>query len=75
MGKETRLPLIDSREFALALIGIGLMALLLGAIEHGRDLRGMRAHYPGMPRSLSAVATLLVAALGVIALVVVIFRD
>lgn len=74
-GKDSSVRLIESREFALALIGIGLLALLLGAIEHGRDLRAMRAHYPGMPQSFSAVATFLVGVLGVIALLAVIFRD
>ena len=67
-------PIIGSREFALVLIGIGLLSLLLGTIEHGRDLRAMRQQYPGMPRSMSAVVAVLIAALGVAALLAVIYR-
>jgi putative membrane protein len=74
-GKNVGSPLIGSREFALALIAIGLLALLLGTVAHGRDMNAMRAQYPGMPRSLSALVALLLAALGLIALVAVILRD
>jgi putative membrane protein len=57
------------------LIGIGLLAVVLGIIEHGRDMRVMRAQYPSAPRSMSAVLAMIIAALGLIALVAVIFRD
>lgn len=67
--------LIGSREFALALIGIGLLSLLLGTIEHGRDLKALRQHYVGMPRSMTQVAVISIAALGLLALMVVIFRN
>jgi putative membrane protein len=70
-----RSALIGPREFALALIGIGLLALLLGAIEHGRDLLGLRKQYPGMPRSMTGVATILVGVLGLLALWAVIVRS
>jgi putative membrane protein len=45
-GKGSRAVLFGSREFALALIGIGLLSLLLGTIEHGRDLMAPRKQYP-----------------------------
>ena len=73
-GKEHSAPLIGSREFALVLIGIGLLSLLLGTIEHRRDLKLMREQYPGMPQSMSAVVALLIAVLGVGALLAVVFR-
>jgi putative membrane protein len=66
---------MGSREFALVLIGIGLSSLLLGAVEHGRDLRMLRGQYPGMPRSMTAVITILIAALGMLALAAVVLRD
>jgi putative membrane protein len=66
--------LIGTREFGLALISIGLMALLLGAFEHRRDLRALRKDYPGMPRSGSQVLALLVAVLGLLAFVAVVYR-
>jgi putative membrane protein len=67
-------PIIGSRGFALVLIGIGLLSLMLGTIEHGRDLRAMREQYPGMPRSMSAVVAILIAVLGVAALLAVLYR-
>jgi len=77
MGTATQdpsAPLIGSRGFALVLIGIGLLSLLLGTIEHWRDLRTMRQQYPGMPRSMSALVAVLIAALGLAALLAVLLR-
>ena len=73
-GKDFVGPLIGSRGFAIALIGIGLAALLVGAVEHWRDMKAMRAQYSGMPRSMSSWIASLVAALGSCALFAVIFR-
>lgn len=66
--------LIGTREFGLALISIGLLALLLGAFEHRRDLRAMRKDYPGMPRSGTQLMALLIAVLGLLAFVAVVYR-
>jgi putative membrane protein len=66
--------LISPRSFGLTLIAIGLLSLLLGLIEHSRDLRGLRAQYPDMPRSMSAWVGLVIGALGLLALVAVILR-
>jgi putative membrane protein len=74
-GKNLGVSGIGSREFALVLIGIGLLSLLLGTIEHGRDLKMLRGEYPGIPRSMSSVIAILIAALGLLALGAVIFRD
>jgi putative membrane protein len=73
-GKEVGAPLIGSRGFALVLIGIGLLSLLLGTIEHRRDLKALGEQYPGMPRSMSTVVALLIAALGLAALLAVVLR-
>jgi putative membrane protein len=73
-AKGVGAPLIGSREFAIGLIVVGLLSLLLGTIEHRRDLMGMRAQYPGMPRSMSLVVAVLIAALGLIALLAVFLR-
>ena len=74
-GKHFGPELIGPRGFALVLIGIGLLALLLGTIEHRRDLNAMREEYPGMPRSSTVRVATLIAVLGVLALLAVIFRD
>jgi putative membrane protein len=62
------------REFAMTLIAIGLLALIIGALEHRRDLAFLRAQYPGMPRSGTSVLAWLIAALGVLAFLAVIFQ-
>ena len=66
--------LITPRKFGLILIAIGLLSLLLGLVEHGRDLKGLRVQYVDMPRSVSAWVGLLVGALGLLALIAVILR-
>ena len=73
-GKDIGPRLIGSREFALILIGIGLLSLIIGMIEHRRDLRVLRQDYPGMPLSGTRIIAVLIAALGALALLLVIFR-
>jgi putative membrane protein len=74
-GKGQLAPLVGSREFALALIGAGLLCLLLGTVEHVRDLKGLRDQYPAMRRSMTGVATIVITALGVFALLAVVLRS
>ena len=66
--------LLGPRGFGLALIGTGLLSLVLGVLEHGRDLRALRARYADMPRSMSALVSLVVGALGVSALLAAFVR-
>jgi putative membrane protein len=66
--------LIGAREFGLVLIGIGVLSLLLGMIEHVRDLRVLRTEYPGMPRSGTQLIAVLMLVFGALALVAVIYR-
>lgn len=78
-GADLKTPLVKTaligpREFGLVLIGIGILSLLLGTIEHARDLRAMRKEYPGMPRSGTQLIALLMVTLGALALVAVIYR-
>jgi putative membrane protein len=75
VGKGFIAQRIGPREFALALIGTGLLSLLLGTIEHVRDLRALRSEYTGMPRSMTQIAVYLIGALGLLALLAVIFRS
>ena len=63
--------LLGPRGFGLALIGIGLLSLVLGTVEHARDLKALRQLYPDMPRSMSELVSLVVGALGLSALVAV----
>ena len=63
--------LLGPRGFGLALIGIGLLSLVLGTVEHARDLRALRQLYSGMPRSMSKFVSIVVGALGLFALIAV----
>lgn len=67
--------LIGPRGFGLALIGTGLLSLLLGTVEHARDLRALRRQHALMPRSTSGAIAVLVGALGLCALVAAILRE
>lgn len=74
-AKTVQRALIGPREFALALIVVGLLSLLMGAMQNYRDLQSLRKEYPSMRRSLSVLVAALVATLGLAALVAVIFRS
>ncbi len=78
-GINPRAPLIKTtligpREFGLILIGIGLLSLLVGTLENGRQLRRLREEYPGMPSSGTSLIAALMAILGLLALVGVVYR-
>jgi len=66
--------IIGPREFGLALIGIGLLSLLIGTIEHRRDLRALSKDYPSMPFSGSLLIAVSMGALGLLAFVGVVYR-
>lgn len=67
--------LIGPHEFALVMVGIGLVALLLAMIEYRRDVRALKRQYPEIPCSrLPGAVALLVSVLGLVALIAIIFR-
>jgi inner membrane protein YidH len=70
---QTRL--IGPREFALALVAIGLGALALATMEYRQNIRILKAEYAQCPRSLAGLVAASISALGVVALVAVIFRQ
>lgn len=74
-GGEQNNYLIGPREFALLMIGIGLVSLLLATLEHRQNMQVMRAQYHNMPRSPAAVVAALIAILGILALIAVILRQ
>ena len=67
--------LLGPREFALLMISIGIIALALATWQHRRDMKALRALHPEVPYSMATVLAGLISALGVIALVAVIFRQ
>ena len=66
--------LISPREFALLMMGIGIAALAVAAIDHRRHMQAMRAEYGSIPASLSAGVAVLVALLGVLGLLSVLLH-
>ncbi len=66
---------IGPREFALMMIGIGLLSLLLATIQHRRDRNALRAMNPEMPRSMAAVLAGLIAILGIVAFLSVVLQS
>jgi putative membrane protein len=69
---EARHHLIGPREFAMMMIGIGLLSLVMATIQHRQDRNGLRAMDPDVPRSMAALLAGLIALLGVLAFVAVI---
>lgn len=63
------------REFAMALIGIGLVALVLAIVEHQRSRAAILALGGDVRRSLAQVMAVLVAGLGVFGLLLAWFRQ
>lgn len=66
--------LIGHQGFAIVLIVVGLLSLLVGKMEHSRDLRAMGEYYTDMPVSGTRVIALLVALAGAISFVAVLLR-
>ena len=67
--------LIGPREFALALVSIGLISLLLATLENRQNIRRLGAQHAGKQRSLSVLVAALIAILGFLALLAMIFRE
>lgn len=63
------------RQYALLMIGIGIVALIFATIQHRRDMRALRALHPEIPYSLATILAGLMSLLGVAALLAVIFRQ
>jgi len=53
------------REFALVMIGTGLMALALATWQHWRDVVRLRVMYPGVPYSLGTILAAFLSVLGI----------
>jgi putative membrane protein len=69
--------LLGPREFAIAMIAIGLISLSLATFEHKRELRALQREYPyaHVPRSIARLIAGMISILGVIAFVGAVFRQ
>jgi putative membrane protein len=68
--------LVGPREFAMILVGIGLVSLALATLEYRQNIRTLTSEYhPGSARSMAVVTAALISLLGILALIVMIFRQ
>jgi len=67
--------LLGPREYALAMITIGIVALILATVQHRRDMLALRALHPEVPYSMATVLAGLISILGLAALLAVLFRQ
>jgi putative membrane protein len=67
---------LGSANFGLVMITIGLVALLIAALENRRDMNRLNAEFPDVhiPRSLARVFAGLVSLLGIMGIIAVILR-
>jgi putative membrane protein len=66
--------LIGPREFGMTLVSIGLLSLLLATWENRTNMRSLEAAHENMPRSMATAMAALISLLGLIAIIVMIFR-
>jgi putative membrane protein len=67
--------LIGPHEFGIVLVITGLFALLLGTVEHQRNIRTLRASYPTMPRSATSLVAVMLSVFGLLVLAAVVLRE
>jgi putative membrane protein len=67
--------MLSSRDFAILMIGFGLIALMLATIQHIVAVRSIVDLMSRKRRSIALVLSLLLALLGTIALVSAVFRE
>ena len=69
--------LLGPREFALVMIGIGLVALVLAAYQHRQSMTRLRAESDRItvPISIGMVVAVLFSVLGALAFAAVLFRE
>jgi putative membrane protein len=67
--------LLGPRQYGTLMIIIGIVALFFATLQHRRDMKTLRVHYPEVPYSLATLLAGLISILGVLALLAVIFRQ
>jgi putative membrane protein len=67
--------LLTSRDFAILMIGFGLIALVLATIQHAIEIRAIADQATRKRRSIAFVLSVLLAALGTVAFVSAALRD
>jgi putative membrane protein len=65
---------IGAREFGLIMVVIGLFAIIQATFEHRKNMRSLREYGLDIPTSRAGLLGALISLLGILALVVMIFR-
>ncbi|CAN3130366.1 YidH family protein [Mycobacterium sp. smrl_JER01] len=73
-SERLRAPLVSPQIVGVAMIVIGLVALILAWVQHRQAMRALRSDFGPMPGSLAGIFAALIAGLGVIALLGVMLR-
>lgn len=66
---------IGPREFALLMVAAGLISLLLGTVDHLKNMRSLRRQDSDLPRSRTGVLAAVLSTVGIVALIAVAFRQ
>jgi putative membrane protein len=72
--EQRRSPVVSPWVVGLVLILLGLIALILAWIQHYQEMKALREQLGTMPYSIAGVMAGLIAVLGLVALVVVLWR-
>jgi putative membrane protein len=68
-------PPLGAATVGMLMIAIGLVTLVIASVQHRRALHTLRAQCPGLAASLAHVTAVLIAALGILALIGAILRQ
>jgi putative membrane protein len=67
--------ILSSRDFAILMIGFGLLALVLASIQHLIELGPLRKQESRNRKSIALLLAILIVVLGIIALVSILLRE
>lgn len=75
-GQPVQERLFGPRQFALALITLGLLGLVFATIQNRRDMKALRKRYPqNVPYSLATLLGGLIGLLGCVTFLAVVFKQ
>ncbi len=73
-SERLRAPFVSPQVVGVAMILVGLIALVLAWIQHRRDMKALQAEFGVLPFSMAGMMAALIAGLGVVALIAVTLR-
>ena len=73
-SNEHRHTVVSPWIVGMAMIVIGLVALILAWVQHRQEMKALKVDVPDMPYSIAGAMAIMIAGLGVLALAIVAFR-